>query len=58
MAFSFFVGIDVGKETLEVALFKEEVVSVANDRQAIKSPRVVLNTWLIKGKSKHLGGAR
>lgn len=41
MAFSFFVGIDVGKETLEVALFKEgeevQVVSVANDPQAIKA---------------------
>jgi hypothetical protein len=41
MAFTFFVGIDIGKETLEVALFKEaeelQVITVANDVEAIKA---------------------
>jgi transposase len=41
MSFTFFVGIDIGKETLEVALFKGgeelQVTTVANTMQEIKS---------------------
>lgn len=41
MDFTFFAGIDVGKEALEIALFKAgeelQVVSVANEPQAIKT---------------------
>ncbi len=46
MDFTFFVGIDVGKETLEVALFKGgeelQVVTVANEPQAIKTHLLAL----------------